>query len=158
MLLGLNRKFYHQTVGTEALVSYLSEVLGLDVAPLAKQYLMTTQLPVLEYGFRENSLHYRYAQVGADFAMPLDIKVEIMSVQGVDSDVETKLRLKPTTRWQSLDLSEVLDHSVDSLSLVSANFDHSLLGFIEWNLIVDPDFYVGNMEVNPWEKGVNKTY
>lgn len=154
MLLGLNREFYHQTVGTETLVRYMSEILGLDMAPLVAQYLMDTRLPMFEYGFRAGKLRYRYAQVRSSFAMPLDVKVEIMSVQGMDPNLEAKLRIVPTTRWQSLDLSEVLDLTVDSLYLVSNNGDVNLLGFKEWNLIVDSNFYVGSMEVNPGEKGV----
>jgi len=78
VLLGLNQEFFQQTVGTEALVDYMSEVVGFDVAPLAKQYLMDTRLPVLEYGFRGGQLRYRYAQVGADFAMPVDVTVGII--------------------------------------------------------------------------------
>lgn len=154
MLLGLNREFYHQTVGTEALVGYMSEVLGLDVAPLAKQYLMDTRLPVLEYGFRSGQLRYRYTQVGADFAMPVDVKVSILSNKGLDSEVFSELRLVPTTRWQSLDLSEVMDFGMSGLALVAAVDERDFLNSVRWNLRVDPNFYVGSLEVNPGEKGV----
>ena len=154
MLLGLNREFYHQTVGTEALVGYMSEVLGLDVTPLAKQYLMDTRLPILEYGFRGGQLRYRYAQVGADFAMPVDVKVGILSDEASDLEVFSELRLKPTTRWQSLDLSEGMDIGMAGLALLAADDESDFLYFVRWNLRVHPNFYVGSLEVNPEEKGV----
>ncbi len=155
VLLGLNQEFFQQTVGTEALVDYMSEVVGFDVAPLAKQYLMDTRLPVLEYGFRGGQLRYRYAQVGADFAMPVDVKVGILSNQGSDSEVFSELRLVPTTRWQSLDLSEIMDLGMAGLALIAADDESDFLNSARWDLRVEPNFYVGSLEVNPGEKGVD---
>lgn len=155
VLLGLNEEFFQQTVGTEALVDYMSEVLGFEVAPLAKQYLMDTRLPVLEYGFRDGQLRYRYAQVGAEFEMPVDVKVEILSDSVDRSGVDSELRLKPTTRWQSLNLSEVMDLEMAGLAMVDADYESDFLSSIRWNLWVHPNFYVGSLEVNPGEKGVD---
>ena len=154
VLLGLNQEFFQQTVGTEALVDYMSEVVGFDVAPLAKQYLMDTRLPVLEYGFRGGQLRYRYAQVAADFAMPVDVTVGIMSDEGSDSEVFSELRLVPTNRWQSLDLSEVTDLGMAGLALLAAQDESDFLNSVRWDLRVHPNFYVGSLEVNPGEKGV----
>jgi aminopeptidase N len=154
VLLGLNQEFFQQTVGTEALVDYMSEVVDFDVAPLAKQYLMDTRLPVLEYGFRDGQLRYRYAQVREDFAMPVDVKVGILSDEGLDSEVFSELRLVPTTRWQRLDLSEVMDLEMAGLALRAAEDESDFLALISWDLMVDPNFYVGSLEVNPGEKGV----
>ena len=154
MLLGLNRQFYHQTVGTEALVGYMSEVMGFDVAPLVAQYLMDTRLPVLEYGFRDGQLRYRYAQVRSDFAMPVDVKVEILSDSADKSGVISEIRLMPTTRWQSLDLSEVMDLGMAGLALVAADDESDFLDGVQWKLQIDADFYVGTLEVNPAERGV----
>ncbi len=168
MLLGLNREFYHQTVGTEALVGYMEESLGLGVdgnvvesvatdiglKPIVAQYLMDTRLPVLEYGFRNGQLCYRYAQVGSDFAMPVDVKVEISRVEGGESGVFSEIRLMPSTRWQRLDLSEVLDLGMAGLALVAAEGESDFLDGFQWKLQVDADFYVGILEVNPGEGGV----
>jgi aminopeptidase N len=154
VLLGLNQEFFQQTVGTEALVDYMSEVVGFDVAPLAKQYLMDTRLPVLEYGFRGGQLRYRYAQVAADFAMPVAVTVGILSDEGSDSELFSELRLVPTNRWQSLDLSEVIDLGMAGLALLAAEDESDFLKSVRWNLRVHPNFYVGSLEVNPGEKGV----
>ena len=153
MLLGLNLEFYHQTVGAEALVGYMSKVLGMDVAPVAAQYLMDTRLPVLEYGFRDGQLRYRYAQVRSDFAMPLDVKVEISSDQEDEFGVFSELRLMSTTRWQNLDLSELIDLGMAGMALVAAHDESDFLEQIQCKLQVDADFYVGTLEVNSGERG-----
>lgn len=154
MLLGLNRLFYHRTVGTVALVAYMEKVLGLDVAPLAAQYLMDTRLPVLEFGFRDGHLRYRYAQVRSDFAMPVDIKVEIWHDGIGESGVVSDLRLVPRTSWQSLDLSEVMDLGMAGLAMVAADNGSHFMDKFLWKLQVDADFYVGTLQVNPGELGV----
>ena len=119
MLLGLNLAFYHQTVGTEALVGYISKVLGFEVAPLVRQYLMDTRLPILEYGFQDGQLRYRYTQVRTEFMMPLDVKVEILSDEAGKIDMFKELRLTPTARWQSLDLSKIMNLGKAGVALVS---------------------------------------
>jgi aminopeptidase N len=154
MLLGLNREFYHQTVGTEALVAYMEERLVLEVAPLVAQYLMDARLPVLEYGFRDGQLRYRYAQVRSDFAMPLDVKVEILSDESCESRMFSEFRLMPTTRWQSVDLSEVMDLGMAGLALVAAHDVNDFWEKIQWKLQVDADFYLGIFEVNPMKGGM----
>ena len=133
----------------------MSEVLGLDVAPLVKQYLMDTRLPVLEYGFRDGQLRYRYAQVGADFAMPLDVRVENLLDDASKINVISEFRLKPTTRWQSLDLMKVMDLEMAGLALVSVDDESDFLSSNRWDLRIHPNFYVGTLEVNPVGKGVD---
>ncbi|NBW70970.1 MAG: hypothetical protein EBR32_06155, partial [Bacteroidetes bacterium] len=100
-------------------------------------------------------LRYRYAQVGADFAMPVDVKVGILSNGGSDSEVYSELRLVPTSRWQSLDLSDVMDFGMAGLALIAEDDESDFLASISWNLKVQPNFYVGSLEVNPGEKGVD---
>ena len=154
MLLGLNREFYQQTVGTEALVGYMSEVLGLDVAPLAKQYLMDTRLPLLEYGFRDGQLRYRYAQVGADFAMPLDVTVEISGPSEHELLVSLETRLEPTNRWQELDIKELIPLKEFARFGLLVTDESDFLEDIHWKLKIETNFYVGSLDVNPGEKGV----
>jgi aminopeptidase N len=154
MLLGLNREFYHQTVGTEALVGYMSEVLGLNVAPLARQYLMDTRLPVLEYGFRDGQLRYRYAQVRSDFAMPVDVKVEISGPSEHELLVDLETRLEPTNRWQELDITELIPLKEFARFGLLVNDESDFLTDLYWKLKMETNYYVGSLEVNPGEKGV----
>ena len=149
MLLGLNSEFYHHTVGTEALVEYMSEVFGMDMMPLVKQYLMDTRLPILEYGFREDTLIYRYAQVGYDFVMPLDVRVGISNYEEVGLNKESEHRLMPTSHWQSLDLSVIIRDWLGGLPYVAVDVESNFLKSIQWDLVVDPGFYVGTLKINP---------
>jgi aminopeptidase N len=154
VLLGLNQEFFQQTVGTEVLVDYMSEVVGFDVAPLAKQYLIDTRLPVLEYGFRDGQLRYRYAQVGADFAMPVDVKVEISGPSEHKILVVLETRLEPTNRWQELDVAELIPLKEFARFGLFENDESDFPKDIYWELKIQKNFYVGSLEVNPGEKGV----
>ncbi len=49
ILRGLQSTFWHQTVTGEQIEDYISKESGIDLAPLFKQYLTTTMVPVLEY-------------------------------------------------------------------------------------------------------------
>lgn len=75
ILRGLNEEFYHQTVTTEQIESYLSDQSGMDLQPFFDQYLRTTQLPTLEYRFLGDKLTYRWSNAIADFAMPVQVKL-----------------------------------------------------------------------------------
>jgi hypothetical protein len=86
--------------------------------------------------------------------MPVDVKVGILSDEGSDSELFSELRLVPTNRWQSLDLSEVMDLEMAGLALRAAEDESHFLALIRWDLMIDPNFYMGSMEVNPGEKRV----
>jgi aminopeptidase N len=71
ILRGLNETFYHQTVTSEQIESYLSQHSGKDLSAFFDQYLRTTLVPVLEYRWNEGELQYRYADIVANFDMPV---------------------------------------------------------------------------------------
>jgi aminopeptidase N len=75
ILRGLNQTFYHQTVTTQQIEDYLAKETGLPLAPFFDQYLRGTKIPVLEYRLNGVQLAYRYAQVGADFQMPIRVSL-----------------------------------------------------------------------------------
>ncbi|PRX54341.1 M1 family metallopeptidase [Flagellimonas meridianipacifica] len=75
-LRGLNKEFYHQTVTTEQVESYLSEKTKKDLSAFFNQYLRTTMIPKLEYKMVGNALTYRYVDVVEDFDMPIRIFVD----------------------------------------------------------------------------------
>ena len=64
------------------------------------------------------------------------------------------LRLVPRTSWQSLDLSEVMDLGMAGLAMVAADNGSHFMDKFQWKLQVDADFYVGTLQVNPGELGV----
>ncbi|HAO47746.1 MAG TPA: M1 family metallopeptidase [Ferruginibacter sp.] len=104
ILRGLNKTFYHQTVTTQQVETYISKESRIDFSKVFDQYLRTTQIPVLEYKVEGNKLSYRYTSCVPGFNMPL--KVTFKTVQWI----------KPTEEWKTLDLYPEGDNSftVDS--------------------------------------------
>ncbi|MCF2445662.1 M1 family metallopeptidase [Dyadobacter sp. CY345] len=92
ILRGLNKTFYHQTVETKQIEDYVNKNTGRDISKIFDQYLRDTQIPVLEYSFKGNSVQYRWVNVIAGFDMPVKIKLADGKNQFV----------YPTTDWKTL--------------------------------------------------------
>ena len=90
ILRGLNKDFWHQTVTTKQVESYISEHAGIDLSKVFDQYLRTVKIPVFNYKVDGNSLSFKWDQVVDGFDMPLRV-----SVNGKD------VWLKPTPTMQS---------------------------------------------------------
>ena len=73
ILRGLNETFYHQTVTTQQIESYLSEKTGKDLSAFFDQYLRTAWVPNLEYRWNGNILEYRYRDIVPGFDMPVRV-------------------------------------------------------------------------------------
>ena len=71
ILTGLNRDFWHQTVTTQQIESYISEKSGIDLSKVFDQYLRTTNIPVLQYKIDGQSVSFRYDKVVKGFTMPV---------------------------------------------------------------------------------------
>jgi aminopeptidase N len=93
ILRGLNATFYHQTVTTQQIESYLSEKIGRDFTPVFNQYLRDTRIPTLEYFFKNNQLGYRWANSVANFNLP--VKVYLNGTAQI---------LEPNNEWKMLPL------------------------------------------------------
>lgn len=91
ILRGLNKTFYHQTVTTQEIESYLSKHTGLELDAFFDQYLRDRRVPVLEYYVQEGYLHYRWAHVVRDLGIPLEINYG-----------EKSFELVPKQRWQRM--------------------------------------------------------
>lgn len=88
ILRGLNKTFYHQTVTTQQVESYISKESGINFSKVFDQYLRTTEIPVFEYKINGYSISYRWINCVAGFNLPLKV------FAGKD------IWLKPTTEWQ----------------------------------------------------------
>ncbi len=75
ILRGLNREFYHQTVTTQQIESYISQETGIDLTEFFEQYLRTTKIPTLEYSISKNQLKYRWTNIVDKFDMPVQVKI-----------------------------------------------------------------------------------
>ena len=89
ILRGMNEKFYHQTVRTEEVESYLSEMSGIDLTEFFNQYLRTTMIPTLEYKTQGDEIYFRWTEIVEGVAMP---------VKGSNSEIW----LYPTAEWKSI--------------------------------------------------------
>ncbi|EDP96653.1 M1 family metallopeptidase [Kordia algicida OT-1] len=94
ILRGLNKDFYHQTVTTQQIESYISEKSGIDLSSVFDQYLRTTNIPVLRYKRDGNKFTYRWENCVPDF----DMKVEV----ALNKEI---MLLSPTTEWQTKKLA-----------------------------------------------------
>jgi len=89
ILRGMNKEFYHKTVTTEQIESYLSKETGIDLTAFFEQYLRTTKVPTLEYKLAGKALKYRYVEIIEGFDMPVQINVD-----------GNKKWIFPTSEWK----------------------------------------------------------
>jgi aminopeptidase N len=88
ILTGLNTEFYHKTVTTSEVENYISQQSGLDLTAFFNQYLRTTEIPTLEYYFKDNVVSYRWINTVHGFDMPLKVKLD-----------NQEQWIYPTTNW-----------------------------------------------------------
>jgi aminopeptidase N len=94
ILRGLNKKFYHQTVTTEQVESYISTQAGLNLGKVFDQYLRDTRIPIFEYYQQGGEIQYRWTNAVKDFDMPVDVMLDGKAI-----------RLPAKTAWQKLEVS-----------------------------------------------------
>jgi aminopeptidase N len=92
ILVGLNSDFWHQTVTTQQVESYVSQKSGIDLSKVFDQYLRTTNIPLLQYKIEGDKVSYKYDRVVDGFAMPLSVAINGKQV-----------RLTPTAMMQTFD-------------------------------------------------------
>ena len=73
ILRGLNKEFYHKTVDTKNIETYISKQSGKDLSKIFNQYLRTKQVPQLEYKIKGFSFSYRWKNCIKGFTMPVRI-------------------------------------------------------------------------------------
>ena len=95
ILRGLNTDFWHQTVTTQQIESYITKKAGIDLSKVFDQYLRTTMIPVLKYKLNGKSVSFKYDQVVKGFAMPIRVTINGKEVT-----------LTPTEVAQTLEFTE----------------------------------------------------
>lgn len=98
-LKGLATTYRYQQVGTEDIVRYLNQRLGVDCTPFFNQYLFRAAPPILEFKAVENprryKLSFRWAVAAQGFNMPVEVTFD---------EGRTFQRLQPTKEWQTVTL------------------------------------------------------
>jgi aminopeptidase N len=95
ILRGLNADFWHQTVTSQQIESYISQKAGIDLSKVFDQYLRTAKIPLLKYQVNGKAVSFRYDRVVDGFAMPIRVKINGREVG-----------LTPTATKQSFEFSE----------------------------------------------------
>ena len=98
ILRGLNKTFYHQTVSSNQIESYIESSTGLKLDAFFDQYLRDARKPVLQYKINDKKgkkLEFRWADCIEGFDMPIKIKYN-----------NIVLTLHPTSSWSSINLKE----------------------------------------------------
>ncbi len=70
-LRGLNQQFYHQTVSTNEVETYMSDRLKMNLAPIFDQYLRQKNIPVLHIKRKGNKVKYKWTNCIHDFDMSI---------------------------------------------------------------------------------------
>jgi aminopeptidase N len=91
ILRGLNKEFYHQTVTTKQVESFIALRYEKDISSIFDQYLRDHRVPLLEYYHKEGELYYRWTNAISSFSMEVDINLD-----------GKELRLRPITTWQKI--------------------------------------------------------
>lgn len=99
ILRGLNRDFYHQTVSTQQIENYINQKSGIDFSSVFNQYLRTTQIPVLEFYFKNNKMYFRWQNVVEGFTLPIKI--------------QDKTIVPSSEKWKKIRLSKNQEFEMD---------------------------------------------
>lgn len=91
ILRGLNTEFYHQTVNTKQVESFIAQRYERDISSVFDQYLRDHRVPLLEYYHKEGELFYRWTDAIPSFSMVVDINLD-----------GKEIRLHPNTSWQKI--------------------------------------------------------
>ena len=92
ILVGLNKDFYHQTVDTKQIESYITKKSGINLSKVFGQYLRNTEIPTLEYKVEKGVVSYRWTTCIDGFNMPIKIENATGKYQFI----------QPTTTWKSM--------------------------------------------------------
>jgi len=93
ILRGLNKTFYHQTVSSHDVETYISNETGKDLTAFFNQYLRSVKVPTLEYKIEDNSIEYRYVNIVSGFDMPIQVYIN-----------NKEQWLFPTKNWKQLNV------------------------------------------------------
>ncbi len=77
---GLNTNFWHQTVTTEQIESFITKQSGIDLSKVFDQYLRTTKIPLLQYKTDGKTVSFKYENVVTGFSMPVRVNINSKEV------------------------------------------------------------------------------
>ncbi len=106
ILRGLNKQFYHQTVSSQDIESYIASSSGLTLDAFFDQYLRDARMPIFQYkieGGNQKKLSFRWSECIDNFDMRLKIKYN-----------DKVIYVYPTTKWSSIALDNKCEEIIIS--------------------------------------------
>ncbi len=106
ILRGLNKQFYHQTLSSQDIESYIASSSGLTLNAFFDQYLRDARMPVFQYkieGGNQKKLSFRWSECIDNFDMRLKIKYN-----------DKVIYVYPTTKWSSIALDNKCEEIIIS--------------------------------------------
>ena len=96
-LRNMNQEYYHKTVTTSEIETFISKSVGFDYSKVFDQYLRDTNIPVLELSYQKEKgkLFYRWSNCVDGFNLTLSIKTD-----------KEKFKIAPKDKvWNTIDIS-----------------------------------------------------
>jgi aminopeptidase N len=100
MLRDMNSTYYHKTVTTKEIETFISKYAGFDCTPIFDQYLRTVQIPQLDWKLEKGNLMVRFSNCNKTFAMPVYLP------QAIGKGVWKKVN---ANNWTSISTSLIAD-------------------------------------------------
>ncbi len=91
LLRSLNQAFYHKTLSSAEIETFINRFAGYNFTPLFDQFLRTNLIPELEYFVKDKQLFYRFNHAVPGFALPLRI-----------NDGKRSALITVTSEWQHM--------------------------------------------------------
>lgn len=88
ILRGINTTFWHQTVTTQQIETYINETSGIDFSKFFDQYLRTIDIPTLSYDIDGNRVAYRFENIVPGFSVPVEVQINGKSQRIVPTEAE----------------------------------------------------------------------
>jgi len=107
MLREMNRKYYHTTVTSLEIESFMIDYTGLDLKAFFDQYLRQKDLPELEWYIKKKELFFRFSNTVPGFSLPLEV-----------TDGSNTAKITVTTAWNSIKWKDGYDISFSKDFLV----------------------------------------
>ena len=98
----MNTQFYHATISSEQVISYINRFTIYKYKTMLDQYLRTTQIPQLSYYFKGGLFRYRWENCITGFDMP--VKVSFNN--------DPPVWLYPVEQWKEIKLEKSMDNTM----------------------------------------------
>ncbi len=112
ILRDMNKTFYHKTVTTQEIESFLSKAIGVDLTGFFNQYLRDVRIPELVLGQKRRSLTYYWKNTVADFNLPIRITVDGKRVLLQPSHKKQSIRLPSKKSIITTDMNYYVGYTI----------------------------------------------